>query len=444
MQIAILGRQPKISLAELESLFGAQNITPVGEYAALIATDKPLPQTRLGGTMKSATVITRLKNADANQAFDYIQHEIVAYADEKVFDGKIQLGFSLYGYKAQKNWLLKKSLEVKKILKKAGRSVRIIENKAEALEAAQILYNKLTGPQGIELLIVKDGADVILAQTTAVQDIDAYAKRDFDRPKRDAFVGMLPPKLAQIMLNLAIGNQFLDLSSQNLEEADSKIQDLSSKIYALDPFCGTGVVLQEALLMGYAAYGTDLSEKMVDYTRENLQWLTEFVIPDSDRESSRSAIAKGDAKSDWILNQVQDDKPQWKLETADATTHTWDFSKIQDPRSKIYIVCETYLGKPLTSLPPRDELDRVMSEANQIAEGFLKNMAQQLEAGTRLCIALPAWHLGNSTFKHLNVLDHLADLGYNRLDLSHAKKEDLIYHREDQVVARELTILVRS
>jgi hypothetical protein len=35
MQIAILGRQPEISLAELESLFGAENVTPLGKYAAL-------------------------------------------------------------------------------------------------------------------------------------------------------------------------------------------------------------------------------------------------------------------------------------------------------------------------------------------------------------------------------------------------------------------------
>jgi hypothetical protein len=43
-----------------------------------------------------------------------------------------------------------------------------------------------------------------------VQDIDAYAERDFERPMRDAFVGMLPPKLAQIMLNLAVGEEFLE------------------------------------------------------------------------------------------------------------------------------------------------------------------------------------------------------------------------------------------
>lgn len=424
MQIAILGRQPEISLAELECLFGAENITPVGSYAALVSKSAPLPQQKLGGTMKSAAIITRLQNTDATQAFLYLQQNIVDYANEKVFDGKIQLGFSLYGYDVQKKWLLQRSLEIKKILKKAGRSVRIIENRTGALETAQILYNKLTGPQGIELLIIKDGNDVILAQTTAVQDIDAYAARDYGRPMRDAKVGMLPPKLAQIMLNLAVGEEGLDFRAQSSDTTNSKIQDPSSKISILDPFCGTGVVLQEALLMGFNAYGSDISEKMIDYTQENLQWLTsKFQIPNS----------------------------KFSLETGDATTHTWNLSKIKDLRSKIYIVCETYLGKPLTSLPQPHELEMIIDEANAIAEAFLKNIAPQIKKGTRLCLALPAWALNDREttnrkpqFRHLKMLDHLEDLGYNRLELVHAKKEDLLYHREDQIVARELTLLVRT
>lgn len=452
MQIAILGRQPEISLAELESVFGAENVTPVGSYAALVDSKEPLPQLRLGGTMKSARMITRLKGADANQAFEYLQKEIVVYANEQVFDGKIQLGFSLYGYKAQKNWLLKKSLEIKKVLKKAGRSVRIIENKAEALEAAQILYNKLTGPQGIEILIVKDGTDTIVAQTTAVQDIDAYAARDFERPKRDAYVGMLPPKLSQIMINLAIqqSNESRVKSQEGSTHNSSLISHNSHDVVVLDPFCGTGVVLQEALLMGYDAYGTDLSQKMVDYSTKNLQWLTDSVIPDSDRESSQSYIANGDAKSNWIPDRAGDDtlkwkteNGKWKVEPGDATDHTWDFSRNTTNDQRITIVCETYLGTPLTSLPNQQKLNKIMDEANQIAEGFLKNLAPQIKPGTKLCLALPAWSLGNGKFKHLKMLDHLTDLGYNQLDFVHCKPSELIYHRPDQIVARELTVLER-
>lgn len=427
MQVAILGRQPSISVAELERMFGAEKIKPVKDYAACIDIEAELPQARLGGTIKSGKVHAKLENADLEAAFTHIQNTILEFTTHFP-EGKLQFGVSIYGFKAQRDWLLRKNLGIKKLVKKSGRSIRIIENKSEVLEAAQVLYNKLTGPLGIEFLIIKDGKNVTIAQTTSVQNIDNYAARDFERPKRDAFVGMLPPKLAQIMINLAVGRESSD-------EDISKIQDLRSKICILDPFCGTGVVLQEAMLMRYEVYGTDLSEKMIRYSRDNLNWLTSSFL--RRQESSISEIAKGDTELDWIPDQAGDDTPQWYLEQADATSHTW-----RQPIDAV--VCETYLGTPLTTLPDEHKLTEIINEADEIAEKFLKNIAPQLQKGTRLCLALPAWYLGNNTFEHLKMLDHLTDLGYNRLDLVHAKKSDLIYHRENQTVARELTILVRS
>lgn len=385
MQLAILGRQPKISLAELESLFGGEKITEISDEVALIDVAEPLPQSRLGGTMKSAKVLTRLDGTDLPGAFSYLQKTVTDHL-QHLPEGKLQLGVSVYGFDASAKSITKQVLSLKKTIKNTGRSVRILENKKPALESAQVLYNKLTGPLGWELLLVKDGNDVILAQTTGVQNVDDYSKRDFDRPKRDAYVGMLPPKLAQIMINLAVGNK-------------------TTAMTVLDPFCGTGVVLQEALLMDMGVYGTDIEPRMIEYTKANLEYIA--------------------------ANQMG----LVHLEVGDAKKHQWE------ARTPGVVVAETYLGKPLTSLPGPDKLDKIINEANEIAKEFLKNIHPQLKKGTRLCLALPAWHLGNGKFKHLPVLDQIANLGYNRLDLKHATREDLIYHRKDQVVARELTIL---
>lgn len=418
MQVAILGRQPEISIAELEALFGANKINKISQTCASVETDTPLPQNLLGGTIKSATLLKIVKSADLNTAFIEIQ-DLILQLQSDLPNGKLQFGVSIYGFEAKKDYLLKKMLGLKKIIKKSGRSVRIIENKQEELEAAQILYNKLTGRLGIELLIIKDGDDVILAKTTGVQDIDAYSQRDFDRPYRDTFVGMLPPKLAQIMLNLAIAQSYEPrvMSQEEPTQNSHLISHRSHDIVVIDPFCGTGVVLQEALLMGYGAWGSDLSEKMVDYSTKNLDWLgSKYQIPNT----------------------------KYQIQQADATSHIWDFSKIQDLKSKIYVVCETYLGRPLTALPSQSELDSIMSEANAIAAGFLLNIAPQIPTGTKLCLALPAWSLGNGTFKHLKMLDQLTDMGYNRLEFVHCKDHQLIYHRPDQIVARELTVLERK
>lgn len=407
MQIAILGRQPKISLAELESLFGTEKISEIDSYAALVDTDEHLPQVRLGGTMKSAKLLTRLQKTDLTGAFVYLQKTIPDHLLQ-LPEGKLQFGVSCYGFDMKADWIVRKVLGLKKTIKNSGRSVRIIENKKPELESAQVLYNKLTSPLGWELLLIKDGNNVIVGQTTAVQNIDDYSKRDFDRPKRDSFVGMLPPKLAQIMINLA----------STRTEADEK-----SQTTIFDPFCGTGVVLQEALLMGYGILGSDISQKMVEYTRVNLDWLQE----------------KYEMKN-----------TNYEVEVADATSYKWPLENLQSSPTNLFIVCETYLGKPLSSLPADRELNGIMSEANDIAEKFLSNIAPQLKKGTHLCLALPAWRAESKTtnyqlpttdFHHLKVLDHLTDLGYNRLDLKHATKSELIYHRPDQIVARELTIL---
>ena len=84
-----------------------------------------------------------------------------------------------------------------------------------------------------------------------------------------------------------------------------------------------------------------------------------------------------------------------------------------------------------------------MQDVNLIHKRFLQNVARQTQSGFRMCIAIPAWKTP-AGFKHLKVLDNLEDMGYNRIEFVHVRVEDLIYHREGQVVARELVVLVRK
>ena len=80
-----------------------------------------------------------------------------------------------------------------------------------------------------------------------MQDIESYTKRDRERPKRDAKVGMLPPKLAQIIINLAAG-QLPEEKLQNICDIPLG-EPIPRRLLGqtvLDPFCGTGVILQEA------------------------------------------------------------------------------------------------------------------------------------------------------------------------------------------------------
>lgn len=384
--ICILGRQPALGLAELESLFGKKKVQPLGTQAALVdATPSDIHFNRLGGSVKLCKLLTYIPSTELPAIMKYIGDTLPEHF-KFIPSGKIHIGFSFYGFAFNHGKINAAALSVKKQLKSGSRGVRIIPNKQPDLNTAQVIHNQLTSRHGMEFVLIKIGKRTALAQTVAVQDIEAYAARDQARPKRDARVGMLPPKLAQTIINLA-----------QPSESDA----------VLDPFCGTGVVLQEALLMGHDVYGTDLEDRMVDYSRDNLEWLA---------------------------GQYDLSGSTYLLETGDATEHEWQAFDT--------IAAETYLGRPFSAEPKPEILAEVMNDVHIIHKKFLQNVAKQTKPGFRMCIAVPAWRTKNG-FKHLKTLENLEELGYNRQSFVHADNSSLVYHRENQIVARELVVLNR-
>ena len=340
--LAVLGRQPEISIAELELTNFCTDID------------------RLGGVQKLAVLLEQ-------KPLEYLQ---------SLPEGRITIGVSDYSKKASRKSAQQEALKLKKILVRHGRSVRVVENKDAALSTATSLHNGLSGrnERKVELIKVDDDWYRVIG----VQDIDAYAKRDQARPARDAKVGMLPPKLAQILINLC--------------------GTLEAGATVLDPFCGTGVVLQEALLMGYRAYGTDINSRMIDYSKRNLQ---HFGFKN------------------------------YKLEEGDATGFKWS-EKIDA------VACEGYLGKPFSKIPTEMELKEQKQECGAIVLGFLKNLSSQIRKDTPVTIAVPAWLRDNGEYSRLEIVDEIEKLGYN---VNNKTREGLLYHREKQVVARDILIL---
>lgn len=404
----ILGRQPQLGLAELESLYGAGKLRLVGQKVAVVDVDPCLLAfDRLGGSLKFCKILTTLQTTNWKEIEKFLIQVSPGHA-ERMPEGKMRLGLSNIGLNVDVKQLEKTGLTLKKTIKKTGRNVRLVPNKELELNTAQVLHNQLTGPTGWELVFIRDGQQTIIAQTVKAQDINGYTKRDRGRPKRDARVGMLPPKLAQIIINMATGQLPEDKLESICEIPAGEtipLRYLGQTI--LDPFCGTDVILQEAALMGYTTYGTDLEKRMIDYSRENMIWLAQNF--------SLSAI-----------------KPLF--EVADATQYKW-LHKFD------FVASETYLGRPFTTRPNNELLAQTISECNLIIKKFLRNIGSQVKAGTRLCLAVPAWQTAPGQFKHLPLIDQISDLGYNRIKFEHVRDDDLIYYRQDQIVARQLLII---
>ncbi len=361
--LAVLGRQPKISLAELESLF--TRVEPHSPALATFFSDQTPDINRLGGTLKLAEALP--------EGINYLVDSLA-----NLPEGKITLGVSDFRKNATARKAGAEALKLKKLLTRRGRSVRVLENKTAVLSTATSHHNQIAEKQNrLEIILTDFGNFNVIG----VQNITAYKNRDQARPYRDAKVGMLPPKLAQILINLC--------------------GPLPKSAKILDPFCGTGVVLQEAFLMGYVPYGTDLEPRMVDYSRKNLDWL-------------------GCAN--------------YTLEQGDATTKKW-----QQPIDAV--AAEAFLGQPMSTPPAQIKLKQEKERCRTIILGFLKNLSSQAEQNTPVVLAVPAWLREGGTYSRLNLLDEVEKLGYNVKKFINVGSEDLLYYREGQVVARDIIVL---
>lgn len=388
--VAIAGRQPLISLAEIQALYD-KAARLVGKKLVFFEIDEDGEENispdinRLGGSLK------------LGRFFDTDFSKLAKFLATAHPEGKITLGISDFSKQKKSGLAKQKSMELKRNLARVGRSVRVITSNEPEISSATAHHNQLGEKAGCFEIFLID-REIYLSLGT--QNITAYTERDQARPARDAKVGMLPPKLAQILINLC--------------------GKLPEGARVLDPFCGTGVVLQEAAIMGYVPYGTDLNERMVEYSKKNLSWLF------NERNQKRFKILPDlILKKDQILEAIS---------VGDATNFTWE-GEIDA------VAFEGYLGAPMSKPPVDIKFKTEKAKCREIAIGFLKNITPQIKSGTPVVMALPAWLRENGKYAGLNILDEIQEMGYNFEKFQDLSQSDLLYYREGQIVAREIIVI---
>jgi len=388
----ILGRENKISQTELECVlasfdfgFRSEANVPrnpegeVGSSPVSILSDQVLEikltaksdQVKhlidiLGGTVKIYQKI-----APANEKI-----ELLLSNENK--PSKIIFGLS--NYSSAKVDTFRMALSAKKAAKK---SIRIIDGKeAGRLSSAQSFQYKMD-IDNVEYGLFETG----IGKLIAVQDINEWTRHDYGKPKSDAKSGMLPPKLARMMVNIAV-------CSSNLKGP-----------LVCDPFCGSGNVLIEAISLGCNVIGSDISEKAVADSKENIKWFR----PDSDSDISQKNATK------------------------------FDFSTISQD---FVIATEPFLGQPRTSKLRIEEETEAKNEITKLYQDFLRNLkltadSQKLKA---ICIVFPLFELANG--KKLSIfedcVDFIRDIGYTTVITP------LEYGRDYQVVKRQIVLLKPS
>jgi tRNA G10 N-methylase Trm11 len=307
-------------------------------------------------------------------------------------------------------WLV----NLKKEARALGSKLAFIEpaRGTSRLSSAQVLFHGLYRAPNAEITIIKNGEQYLYGRTIWVQDIQDYEKRDTGKPGRDAKVGMLPPKLAQIMVNIA-----------------AAAAPTHAGLHIIDPFCGTGVILQEGWLQGHTMTGSDIAARMIDMANQNMAWVKGKF---ASRLSAPEPIT--------FVHDVN-------------TYFTHDLYNTMDA-----VVSEPFLGEALNAPLPKEKREEAIKSLQNLYVGAFKAIHPLLKDKGVVVFIFPAWRLpagkaeqfdGSYMMMPQELIDEIKGIGYS---LEHLLPEQfygkyktmgrgsLLYSRPDAFVGREITL----
>jgi tRNA G10 N-methylase Trm11 len=414
----ILGRVYTLSLAELlEVLLRLEinnKVVSCAPEVVVLEFDQKLPieklQTMLGGVIKIIRLFDTFQKkgneSPAQVLTNYFTFNKINSEYFTEYTGKKQFGVSIYSLDPAKRYThdtSKIAFQIKKILQEQGLSVRAVlpQFPAQTLSSVLVNENQLLN-KGAEIVVITGTQRLFVGKTRSVQNYEDYGRRDYQRPARDEKGGMLPPKVAQSMLNLAGPLKQLD--------------------YVLDPFCGSGTVLQEAMLFDYRAIGSDIDEHAVHNSEKNLEW---------------------------FRNRYHVAPERYKLFLSNAAEIS-----LKLPSYKIQaIITEGTLGPIYGKSPKQSEMNRNFKELSKLYSQVFKEFKKFLSPSLRVVIALPAYKQGRDNYVFMPNLDFIEKNAYTVRDpintdlttkykfLKVTDRKSIVYDRKDQIVAREIMVI---
>lgn len=384
----VLGKTPKLSMAEIANLLKYLKIDAsylsLSRDILLVNTSKSLDKlfiNKLGGTVKIAKVIS-------DNLVQFSVSNIVSYLSS-LKQKKIIFGVSFYAENISPKTILNYSIRIKKKLKKSGKKVRFICPQDKSYLSSAQVYNKIM-PEGVEIILVKYKERYFLGKTIGVQNIKLFSALDYKIPHSDPKEGMVPPKLARMMINLS-----LTLDNSN------------NRFSLYDPFCGQGRIMLEGLYFGFEVFASDIDRKKIEATQKNVTWLIEKFDLSIKKDYFRTHIFFHDAQ---IKNQYLKNK------------------KINA------IVTEPNLGPVYKKIPINHEIRSNFQKLSKLYLNSFSAFKYILSNNSKVVCVFP--QINN--FSLLDVLvDKIKNFGYYKLS-------DFLYERKYQVVKRHIGVFVTT
>jgi SAM-dependent methyltransferase len=314
-----------LSVLEVCSIMGKglSHVETPCERIGIIRTDSQalshLPD--LAGVLKAAPLMTTV---DEGQ----METGAMAEAFANRFDTVRTLSMSGYGIDDNEyETLVRQLLDA---FRRFGlKKIRLLRPKGNELMADEVLSR-----EAFDVIAFPYRGGYGLGPTAWVADSSPMRERGVYKPSRAAEISM-SPRLASLLLNLA---------------------GLSTGQVVLDPFCGSGTILAEALLHSYKCLGFDSNERRIKDARRNLKWLAHTL------RGGTFDVRVGDARD---------------LQTALG-------------RSKAdAVVTEPLLLPTLRARPKVATATILLERAGEVYAGALKSMAEVISPGGRIVIVVP-------------------------------------------------------
>lgn len=408
----ILGRNTSLSLAEIFSILKRMGRDhELQDFSSEIAvfllpTDTFVAQEFIdeaGGVIKIGRIMDETGLDEKEDSFEKIisgENLLSKYFPKNL--SKIHFGLSLYNMGGEQKdlLLLDKKMEdvtfmMKQNLGEMGLKAGYVRVKERNLSSVSVAKNRLIS-HGAEIVMILGGNKLLVGKTAAIQDFAGFGFRDYYRPGKDKKSGIMPPKLARMMINLG---------------------SVSRDATLLDPFCGSGTIVTEAITLGYKnIIGSDISDRAIFDTRRNLDFLFNSFKPfrqnfPADKKNTE-IIRTGNQPQRMEGKGYERDRFQIKTVQQDAR----NLSKAVEKNSIDLVVTEPYLGPAIFRKPDQKTIRNIFNQLKPLYLESFRQFYQLLKTGGKIIIVFPAFDLGGKIF-HFEILRDIIRTGFKKNEL---------------------------
>ncbi len=381
------GNFPDISLAELSILLEAFNISKdsvkKGNESILFVDSSTATKDILDSVFNRAGSFIRY-----GVIIDDLETFLTPFFEKK----KVTYGISVLGpSNIQAKDIQRLSNEIKRGFKDSGVSSRFVLPQKSELNAAQVIHNEILS-EGFELCILDINGERVYGSTFGIQDINAFVKRDLDRPSVDFDMGVLPQKLARIMCNLT---------------------GLRSGVL-WDPFCGSGTVLMEAAVLGFDVLGSDIDVRALESADKNIKWLSKEKIISNNKYN----IFQLDIRN--VEKRVVRDLKNTNINA---------------------VVCEPFMGPPQRRVLSEFKAQELLDSVRNLYEYLFKILNEISHKRFKVVLIVPEYKTerGWKTFNLNNLIGKKWEIQNKKYG-----KGDLKWKRINSIISRNVFILEKK